>query len=95
MVTGRHERRGRHEVCGASLGPVFWGYICDRIAGHGGGHWAESLKVDAPRGPITYLEILCTACGRPWGGAHAESCPLWSAWTTEDDRGRRIRGLLP
>ena len=56
-MTGRHERRGRHEICGAPLGPVSWGYTCDRIAGHTGGHWAESLKVDAPRGPITYPDL--------------------------------------
>jgi hypothetical protein len=61
LSPGRHERRGRHEVCGASVGAVFWGYTCDRIAGHGGSHWADDLKFNAPRGPITYPEIPSSA----------------------------------
>ena len=61
---GRHERRGRHEACGASVGAVFWGYICDRIAGHGGSHWADDLKFNAPRGPITYPEVPKTITAR-------------------------------
>ena len=43
---GRHERRGRHEVCGASVGAVFWGYTCDLPVGHVGIHWADGMNFD-------------------------------------------------
>jgi len=76
---GRHERRGRHE------NRVDYEVVMRDAEGR--------VCYEGPE--IRTIEVLCTACGRPWGGAHAESCPLWSAWTTEDDRGRRIRGLLP
>jgi hypothetical protein len=46
------------------VGAVFWGYICDRIAGHGGSHWADDLKFNAPRGPITYPEVPKTITAR-------------------------------